>query len=107
MRLGWIEIQNEAYLLVFHDIMASTFKIGGNRRFFGVYIWSKFVRCRGGNRAIPVPVLSHIPVADVIEAKKEVQKAAPPQSKGSGKGCTRRVPWKRIYDMIDGIQRRV
>ena len=39
MRLGWIEIQNEAYLLVFHDIMASTFKTGGNRRFFGVYAY--------------------------------------------------------------------
>ena len=65
MRLWWIGIQNEAFLLVSHDIMVSTFKIGGNRRFFGVCT-ANFVRCRGGARAIPVPVVSHIPVADVI-----------------------------------------
>ena len=64
MRLWWIGIQNEAFLLVSHDIMVSTFKIGGNRRFFGVCT-ANFVRCRGGARAIPVPVVSHIPVADV------------------------------------------
>ena len=66
VRLWWIEIQNEAFLLVFHDIMVSTFKIGGNRRFFGVYMYSKFCVVQGGTRAIPVPVVSHIPVAVVI-----------------------------------------
>ena len=44
--------------------MVPTFKIGGNRRFFGVCT-ANFVRCRGGARAIPVPVISHIPVPDV------------------------------------------
>ena len=37
------------------DIMVSTFKIGGNRRFFGVCT-ANFVRCKDGTRAIPVPV---------------------------------------------------
>ena len=32
----WIETQDGAFLLVFHDVMVSTFKFGGNRRFFGV-----------------------------------------------------------------------
>ena len=41
--------------------------------------------------------------------KKEVQKAAPPQSKRSSRGCKEweKLPWKSIYNMIDGIPRRV
>ena len=53
--LWWIKIQEEDFLLIFHDIMISTFKFGGNRRFFGVYT-ANFVWCRGGARAIPLPV---------------------------------------------------
>ena len=34
VRLWLIETQNEDFLLVFHDIMVSAFKFGGNRRFF-------------------------------------------------------------------------
>ena len=61
VRLRWIETQGEAFLLVFHDVMVFAFKFGGNRRFFGVDT-TNFVLCRDGTRAIPVPVVSHIPV---------------------------------------------
>ena len=30
MKLWWIETQDEAFLLVFHDVMVSNFKFGGN-----------------------------------------------------------------------------
>ena len=30
MRLFWIETQDKAFLLVFHDVVASAFKFGGN-----------------------------------------------------------------------------
>ena len=36
VKLWWIETQDGAFLLVFHDVMASIFKFGGNRRFLGV-----------------------------------------------------------------------
>ena len=54
VKLWWIETQDGASLLVFHDIMVSTFKFGGNRRFFGVDT-ADFVGCRGGTRAIRFP----------------------------------------------------
>ena len=46
VKLWRIETQNGACLLVFHDVMVSTFKFGGNRRFFGVDT-ADFVWCRG------------------------------------------------------------
>jgi hypothetical protein len=61
VKLWWIETQDGAFLLVFHDVMVSTFKFGGNRRFFGVDT-ADFVGCRGGTRAIRLPVVSDIPV---------------------------------------------
>ena len=36
VRLLRTETQDEDFLLVFHDVMVSAFKFGGNRRFFGV-----------------------------------------------------------------------
>ena len=65
VKLRWIETQDGAFLLVFHDVMVSTFKFGGNRRFFGVDT-ADFVGCRGSTRAIRFPVVSDIPVSDVI-----------------------------------------
>ena len=64
VKLWRIETQDGAILLVFHDVMVSTFKFGGNRRFFGVDI-EDFVLCRGGTRAIRLPVVFDIPVSDV------------------------------------------
>ena len=64
MKLWRIETQDEAFLLVFHDVMVSTFKFGGNRRFFGVDT-ADFVWCRGGTRAIRLPVVCDIPVSDI------------------------------------------
>ena len=61
VKLWWIETQDWAFLLVFHDVMVSTFKFGGNRRFFGVDT-ADFVGCRGGTLAIRFPVVSDIPV---------------------------------------------
>ena len=61
MKLWRIETQDEAFLLVFHDVMVSTFKFGGNRRFFGVDT-AEFL---GGTRDIRFPVVCGIPVADV------------------------------------------
>ena len=64
VRLWWIETQDGAFLLVFHDVVVSTFKFGGNRRFFGVDT-ADFMGCRGSTRAIRFPVVSDIPVSDV------------------------------------------
>ena len=64
MKLWRIETQDEAFLLVFHDVMVSTSKFGGNRRFFGVDT-ADFVWCRGGTRAIRLPVVCDIPVSDI------------------------------------------
>ena len=61
MKLRSIETSDEALLLVLHDVVVSTFKFGGNRRFFGADK-ANFVGCRGGTRAIPLLVVSHIPV---------------------------------------------
>ena len=61
VRLWWIEIQDEDFLLVFHDVIVSAFKFGGSRRFFGVVI-ANFVWCRDGTRDIPVPVVTQFPV---------------------------------------------
>ena len=61
MKLWWIETQDGAFLLVFHNVMVSIFKFGGNRRFFGVDT-ADFVWCRGGTRAIRLPVVFDIPV---------------------------------------------
>ena len=66
MRLWWTKIQDEAFLLIFHNVMVSTFKFGGNRIFFGVYT-ANFVWCRGGTRTIPA---FHIPVTYVIRRKR-------------------------------------
>ena len=68
VKLWWIETQDGAALLVFHDVMVSTFRFGGNRRFFGVDT-TDFVGCRGGTRAIRFPVVSDIPVSDVTMRK--------------------------------------
>ena len=64
VKLWRIETQDGAFLLVFNDVMVSTFKFGGNRRFFGVDT-ADFVWCRGGTRAIRLPVVCDIPVSDV------------------------------------------
>ena len=64
MKLWSIETQDGACLLVFHDVMVSTFKFGGNRRFFGVDT-ADFVGCRGSTRAIRLPVVCDIPVSDI------------------------------------------
>ena len=64
MKLWRIDTQVEAFLLVFQNVMVSTFKFGGNRRFFGVDT-ADFVGCRGGTRAIRLPVVCDIPVSDV------------------------------------------
>ena len=50
--------------ICFHDVLVSTFKFGGNRRFFGVDT-ADFVWCRGGTRAIRLPVVCDIHVSDV------------------------------------------
>ena len=69
MKLRSTETPDEPFLRVLHDIMVSDFKLGGNRRFFGVDK-ANFVGCRGGTPAIPLLVVSHIlshcsgPVAD-------------------------------------------
>ena len=70
--LWWIKIQEETFQLILHNVMVSTFKFGGNRRFFGVYT-ANFVWYRGGTRAIPLPVVSHIPVAYVRGGKTRRQ----------------------------------
>ena len=64
VKLWRIETQDWAFLLVFHDVMVFTFKFGGNRRFFGVDT-ADFVWCRGGTRAIRLPVVCDIPVSDI------------------------------------------
>ena len=61
-----IETPDQAFILVLHDLVVSTFEFGGNRRFFEVDT-ANFVGCRGGTRAIPLLVVSHIPVAYVIQ----------------------------------------
>ena len=66
MRLWWIEAQDADFLLVFHHVMVSVFKFGGNRRFFGADT-ANFMWCREGARAIPVPVASQFPVAYVSD----------------------------------------
>ena len=65
MKLWRIETQDGASLIVFRDVMVSTFKFGGNRIFFGVDT-ADFVGCRGATRAIRFPVVCDIPVSDVI-----------------------------------------
>ena len=62
----WVETQYRAFLLVFHDLVVSAFKFGGNRRFFGADT-ANFARCRDCARAIRVLVVSDFPVADVKE----------------------------------------
>ena len=64
MKLWRIETQDEAFLLVFHNVMVSTFRFGGDRRFFGVDT-ADFVWCGGGTRAIRLPVVCDIPVSDI------------------------------------------
>ena len=64
VKLRSIETPDEAFQLVLHDVVVSTFKFGGNRRFFGADT-ANFVGCRGGIRAIPLLVVCHIPVAYV------------------------------------------
>ena len=61
VRLWLTETQDEDFLLVFHDIMISAFKFGGNRRFFGVNT-TNFVWCRDCTRAIPVPCRIRQPI---------------------------------------------
>ena len=68
VKLKKIESQDGAFPLVFHDVMVSTFKFGGNRRLFGVDI-ADFVWCRGGTRAIRLPVVCDIPVSDVTRRR--------------------------------------
>ena len=53
MKLRSIETPDEALLFVLHDVVVSTFKFGGNRRFFGADT-ANFVGCRGAMRAIPL-----------------------------------------------------
>ena len=62
--MDWGRFKAAGTILVFHDVMVSTFKFGGNRRFFGVDT-ADFVGCRGSTRAIRFPVVSDIPVSDV------------------------------------------
>ena len=66
-KLWRIYPQDGTFLLVFHDVMVSTFRFGGNRRFFGVDT-AAFVWCRGGTQAIRLPVVCDIPVSDVTKA---------------------------------------
>ena len=86
MKLRSSEAPDEAVLLVLHDVVVSTFKFGGNRRFFGTHTavrghprtqairgWpgsarmapntANFAGCRGDTHAIPLLFISHIPVA--------------------------------------------
>ena len=65
VKLWRIETQDGVFLLVFYDVMVPTFKFGGNRRIFGVDT-ADFVWCRGGTRAIRLPVVCDIPVSDII-----------------------------------------
>ena len=64
VKLQSIKTPDEAFLLVLHDVVVSTFKFGGNQIFFEVDTVN-FVWCRGGTCAIPPPVVSRIPVAYV------------------------------------------
>ena len=64
MKLWSIETPDEAFLLVLRGVVVSTFKFGGNRRFFGADTAS-FVGCRGGTRAIPLLVVSDFRVSYV------------------------------------------
>ena len=64
MKLRSIETSDDALLLVLHDVVVSTFKFGGNRRFFGADT-ANFVGFRGGTHAIPLLVVSQIPVSYV------------------------------------------
>ena len=72
VKLWRTKTQDGACLLVFYDVMVSTFKFGGNRRFFGVDR-TDFVGCRGGTRAIRRPVVRDIPVSDVNIYASSVQ----------------------------------
>ena len=45
VRLRWLETQDEAFILVFHDLMVFAFKFGGNRRFLG---WIQQILCCAG-----------------------------------------------------------
>ena len=65
MKLWSIETPDEAFLLVLHDVVVSTLKFGGNRRFFGADHTANFVGCRGGTRAIPLLVVSDFRVSYV------------------------------------------
>ena len=59
VKLRSIETPGEAILRVLHDVVVSTSKFGGNRRFFGVGT-ANFVGCRGGTILLGVEVvISH------------------------------------------------
>ena len=73
LKLRSIETPDEAFLRLLHDAVVSTFKFGGNRRFFGAET-ANFVGCRGGTRAIPLLVVSHIPVAHVRPKTTKIKK---------------------------------
>ena len=64
VKLWSINTPDEAFLLVLHDVVVSTFKFGGNRRFFGADT-AHFVGCRGGTRAIRLLVVSDFRVSYV------------------------------------------
>lgn len=64
VKLGWIETQDGAFRLVFCDAMVSTFRFGGNRRYFGLGT-ADFVQFSGSTRAILIPVVCDIPVTYV------------------------------------------
>ena len=69
MKLWSIKTPDEAFQLVLHDVVVSTFKFGGNRRFFGADT-ANFVGCRGGTRAIPLLVVSEFRVSYVTGRKR-------------------------------------
>ena len=96
MKLWWIETQDGAFLLVFHGVMVSTFKFGGNRRFFGVDT-ADFVGCRGGTGAIRFPVVSDIPVSDVIARENLVV----------GTGCSPSIRYSQVSGTKGSVLARV
>ena len=65
VKLRSIKTPDEAFRLVLHDVVVSTFKFGGNRIFFGADT-ANFVGCRGGTRTIPLLVVSDFRVSYVI-----------------------------------------
>ena len=64
MKLWWIETPGETFQHVLHDEVVSTFKFGGNRRFFGADT-ANCVGCRGRTRAVPLLVVSDFRVSYV------------------------------------------